>query len=73
MKEYRINKFSDLHDLLETSERLTIYRGQSNANWELIPKAGREPFNEINDKSAIDYFKDNSLPFLEFIPENNWE
>jgi hypothetical protein len=54
-------------------ERFTIYRGQSNADWELVPKAGREPFNQINDKSAIEYFKDNSLPFLDITPENNWE
>jgi hypothetical protein len=73
MKEYRIKTFSDLHELLESSERFTIYRGQSNADWELVPKAGREPFNQINDKSAIEYFKDNSLPFLDITPENNWE
>lgn len=73
MKEYKINKFSDLHDLLETSKKTTIYRGQSNASWDLVPKAGREPFKKITDKSAIEYFKNNSLPFLEITPENNWE
>ncbi|WP_228236097.1 FRG domain-containing protein [Allomuricauda sp. M10] len=73
MKEFKINKFGDLHDLLESSNRSTIYRGQSNADWELLPKAGREPFNKVSDKSAIEYFKDNSLPFLSIKPENNWE
>ncbi|GGH04293.1 hypothetical protein GCM10011416_24210 [Polaribacter pacificus] len=73
MKEYRIKTFSDLHKLLDSSERLTIYRGQSNADWELVPKAGREPFNKVNDKYAIEYFKDNSLPFLDITPENDWE
>ena len=73
MKEYRIERFSDLHEIFDTSKKHTIYRGQSDATWELLPKAGREPYTKVDDKSALEYFKDNSLPFLEIIPENNWE
>ncbi len=73
MKEYTVNSFSDLHDLFENSEKDIIYRGQSDSNWELIPKAGRKPYDEINDKTALDYFKNNSIPFLDIIPENDWD
>lgn len=73
MKEFVIDKFSDLHDLFEVSDRLTIYRGQSNAGWELQPKAGRNPYVSIDDKGALNFFKDNALPFIEFKPDNDWE
>ncbi|MDP4203045.1 MAG: FRG domain-containing protein [Bacteroidota bacterium] len=73
MKEYRINQFSDLHDLLNSSQQNTLFRGQANATWDLIPKAGRTPYDQISDESTLKYFKDNSLPFLDITPENNWE
>jgi hypothetical protein len=73
MEEVTVNKFSDLHDLFEISGKATIYRGQSNAEWDLLPKAGRSPYNEVNDITALDYFKSNSIPFLEIKPENDWE
>ncbi|MGC4041800.1 MAG: FRG domain-containing protein [Flavobacterium sp.] len=73
MKETTISKFSDLHDLFDQSDKLTIYRGQSNASWELIPKAGRKNYFGVDDISALRYFKDNSIPFIEMRPENDWE
>ncbi len=73
MKETIVNKFSDLHDLFETSERLTIYRGQSDAEWDLLPKAGRKPYNEINDISALEFFQSNSIPFLDIKTEDDWD
>ena len=59
MKVTIVEKFSDLHDLFEESDRLTIYRGQSNAEWDLLPKAGRVPYDTINDIEAFHYFKSN--------------
>ena len=73
MKETIVEKFSDLHDLFEESDRLTIYRGQSNAEWDLLPKAGRVPYNTINDIEAFHYFKSNAIPFIESKPENDWQ
>lgn len=73
MKEYRIKKFSELHDILDTSSRNIIYRGQADSSWDLLPKAGREPFNSVIDKTVLDYFKENALPYLDIPPENDFE
>lgn len=73
MVEHRIKRFADLHELLDGSSRFTIYRGQTNADWDLIPKAGRDPYSKIDDKGGLDYFKSNALPFLDRVPTNDWE
>lgn len=73
METIYIEKFSDLHEAFESSKKLTIFRGQTDADWDLLPKAGREKYNNIDDKSPFDFFKKNSLPFIDMKPDNDWE
>lgn len=73
MEEFRIKSFNEFHDVIDHKTSGVLYRGQSNGDWELIPKAGRHPFNRKNDKVTFDYFKRNAIPFLKNKPNNNWD
>jgi len=76
MKEYRVSSFNELHEILASFRRDNrwVFRGQSNAKWQLIPKVGRPPFDECDDKRILEAWKRRAL---EFMPANsnynNWD
>lgn len=66
IKEIRIENFGELHNTL-TSYRKTnlwLFRGHSNPNWELVPKAGREPYDKYNDIPNFQAWKRRATEFL---------
>lgn len=73
MKEIRVKNFPEFHETLNHKSKFTLYRGQSDASWDLIPKAFRMPYIKITDDSILQYFTRNSLPYLKIIPENKWD
>lgn len=80
MKEIEIKTFSELHDVIEKYDaRTVIYRGIKSVNYPLIPKVGRiDPpqsakSREGNEREMLRLFKEQSLPYLEFMPDNDWD
>lgn len=73
MKEYSINSFQDLHDIIDHKSTSYLYRGQADSDWELLPRAGRPPYDDNDDKHTLDFFKRHAAIFLKLTPTNNWE
>lgn len=73
MKESIITNFSDLHSFFSGKERTTIFRGHSNSEWALKPKAGRESYDITYEKQALDFFKLQSVNLVDQNPRNDWE
>ena len=54
-----------------------IFRGQTqNASWKLVPSVGRNlDRNELlsNEKDILKEFKRESIPYIDFVPKNDWQ
>lgn len=73
MKEFTISSFQDLHNIIDHKSTSYLYRGQTNSDWELLPRAGRPPYDDNDDKFTLDFFKRHAAIFLKQMPLNNWE
>ena len=80
MKEISIHSFSELHELIEQYDaRTVIYRGMKSVRYPLIPKIGRlvppdsVKSREWNEKEILRLFKEQSLPYVDFMPTNDWD
>ncbi len=80
MKEIEVGTFTKLHNLIENyDERTVIYRGMKSRNLPLIPKIGRiippesAKSKEWNEKEILRLFKEQALPYLDFMPDNDWD
>lgn len=80
MKETEIKTFSELHEVIEQYDaRTVIYRGMKSVTFPLIPKIGRlvppdsAKSKEWNEKEILRLFKEQSLPYLDFMPTNDWD
>ncbi|HSL43520.1 MAG TPA: FRG domain-containing protein [Anaerolineales bacterium] len=80
MKEVAIKSFAELHEMIENYDaRTVIYRGVRSVQYPLIPKIGRivppdsARSKEWNEKEILRLFKEQSLPYLDFMPTNDWD
>lgn len=80
MKETQVKTFAELHELIEQYDARTfIYRGVKSVQYPLIPKIGRivppdsVKSKEWNEKEILRLFKEQSLPYLDFMPTNDWD
>ncbi len=75
MTSTRIESFSDLHRVIcdLRSPGGWSFRGQTDASWKLLPKAGRYPFTERSDHEAFDYWKFCAVEHYPSPPESEWE
>ena len=80
MKEVQIQSFAQLHEIIEQYDaRTVIYRGVRSVKYPLIPKIGRivppdsAKSKEWNEKEILRLFKEQSLPYLDFMPGNDWD
>ncbi|HEX2997380.1 MAG TPA: FRG domain-containing protein [Anaerolineales bacterium] len=80
MKETAIKTFAELHKLIENFDaRTVIYRGVKSVQLPLIPKIGRiTPLESVksrgwNEKEILRLFKEQALPYLDFMPDNDWD
>ncbi len=80
MKETEIKAFTELHDLIANYDvRTVIYRGVKSVRLPLIPKIGRlvppesAKSRERNEKEILRLFKEQALPYLDFMPGNDWD
>lgn len=79
MKDLRISSFDDFHNAIQQlGHRTVIYRGVTELSHKLIPKIGRykkfQPSTvEKHEKRILSLFKQQALPYLTYIPSNEWE
>jgi hypothetical protein len=75
MKEYHVKSFNDLHAVLGNHRRDAgwMYRGHSDEDWPLVPRAGREPFNNGYDEIFFRRWKSEANQYIEDRVENDWE
>ena len=79
MKDIRVSSFDDFHTAIQhLGRRTVIYRGVTQVSHRLIPKVGRyhkfQPSTiEKHEKRILSLFKQQALPYLTYIPSNDWE
>ena len=72
MKITTIESIDNLHKILEKYRTNSSYkyRGQSDSNWKLIPKAGRENLNGVDDETIFNHWKRRAIGLLDKNFEN---
>jgi AraC-like DNA-binding protein len=75
MKDKLIKNLEDLHLLLESYRKSSRYkfRGQSNKEWKLIPKAGRLEYVAIKDDEVFRHWKRRAKAYLKKENYDEWE
>jgi hypothetical protein len=75
VKETRISSFAQFHQALERYQRsnLWLFRGHADPEWQLLPKAGRSPFNRYDDQSLFDAWARRSVEFVSTQPRDTWD
>lgn len=75
MKEYRIKSFTEFHEALEPYKKsnLWLFRGHSNPDWDLIPKAGRKPYIGSNDEAYFEGWLRRAVEFADLSTLDVWD
>lgn len=79
MSELIISDIKEFHEMLRTQWKiLPIYRGETQDDYDLMPKFGRHQVldsrNNIGrEKDNLEEFKRMALSHLSYIPENDWD
>ena len=84
MNEIRVESFEEFHQCVENhSAKSTIYRGVKKDSYDLIPSVGRKetlPHKGMSkyttkeiELSLFTMFKERAIPYIEFMPRNDWE
>jgi hypothetical protein len=65
MKAHRIESFATLHELLSTyrKDKRWAFRGHSDIDWKLVPKAGREPYALVKDSDYFEAWKRRAVEY----------
>lgn len=67
-----VANFGELHERLARYRDDWIFRGHSDINWKLVPKAGRDTFRG-NDRTLFETWKRGAIEFLSPRPDNDWD
>lgn len=75
MKETRVKNFLELHKALMSYKKnsLWLFRGHSRETYKLVPKAGREPYKDYDDRLFFEAWKRRANKFVEQIPNDDWD
>jgi hypothetical protein len=80
MKEYRVNSSKELFNLLHEfkQSRSWAFRGQRDAMWKLLPKAGRAEFvsgyrHGLTETTIFEAWKRYAVHFLNLTPIDEWD
>lgn len=77
IQQHTISSISDLLKILPkvfgSPKKIVWFRGHACENWQLLPSIMRPP-NKVDDEMVLmKRFKQHSFPFLERIPQTEWE
>jgi len=79
MKEMKLESFEEFHQQVQSyNKEADIYRGVTNKDYQLVPKIGRVPLRKkqsrkLEEGRIFRRFKERALPYLEFMPRNDWD
>lgn len=75
MKVTTLESIEHLHKYLERFRKSSKfkYRGQSDKNWKLIPKAGRQEYNNVSDSQIFEHWKRRATFYLQKENHTDWE
>jgi hypothetical protein len=75
MEQLKANNFAALHKILcrFRKDKRWIFRGHSDTNWKLLPKAGRPPFCFIEDKPVFESWKRRAIEHVRLLPNSDWD
>jgi hypothetical protein len=75
MKTTRISNFDQLHQRISLyrEQGVWVFRGQSQTDWRLLPKAGREPYAVDNDEQYFSEWKRRAVEFTELSFQDDWD
>lgn len=79
MKETKLESFEEFHQQVQSyNKEADIYRGVKNKDYQLVPKIGRVPLGKnrsrkIEEGRIFRRFRERALPYLEFMPRNDWD
>ena len=79
MKEIKLESFEAFHQQVQSyNKEADIYRGVTNKDYQLVPKIGRIPLRprqsrQLEEGRIFRRFKERALPYLEFMPRNDWD
>ncbi|HHC7111676.1 TPA: FRG domain-containing protein, partial [Vibrio parahaemolyticus] len=76
MKTKEVSSFEDLHSALSQyrADNRWVFRGHSDSDWELKPKAGRLPYSKQNDLTYFKAWRRRAVEFkTESSPTSEWE
>ncbi|RIL84708.1 FRG domain-containing protein [Staphylococcus cohnii] len=70
----KIKSFKELHEVLDgyRGNSLWLFRGHSNEKWDLVPKAGRSPYDKYNDEETFYAWQRQAMIFLKE-SYNDWD
>lgn len=70
----KIGSFAELHSALRECllPSYWLFRGQSDAEWELLPKCARQPYCTRNDKDMFGFWKRKAIEVAETPPADDW-
>jgi len=76
-KQFTIKSFPELRELLRVIRPQNglgwCYRGQADASWYLLPKAGRPEYFNGQDLGRFKEWKSLAVAYEKYLPENDWE
>lgn len=75
MQEIHVTDFTSLHNVLVSyrQNKRWVFRGHSNATWGLLPKAGRPPYNEVDDRKVFESWKRRAIEYVRVPPASDWD
>lgn len=75
MNILELEKPDDIHKILKKYRKSSKYkfRGQSNAEWKLVPKAGRIGFASVNDVNIFKNWKRRAKLYVQDNAYTNWD
>ena len=68
-----VQEFITYIQCLPMNGRGWIFRGQADQSYRLVPKAGRAPFQGMNDLDLFDGWRRKAVAYLASIPIDEWE
>jgi hypothetical protein len=70
-----IENFKMLHKTLSKyrEDKRWLFRGHSDPKWDLLPKAGRSPYCEVDDAMVFNAWKRQAVEYVQYRPQNDWE
>lgn len=71
-----VSEFPELLEFLDrfrTQNKDWMFRGQADASWPLLPKAGRDAFARVDDLKVLKNWKRYAAPYISVAPTSQWD